>query len=416
MPLNAISSFSESSVSTYEQLGTGVRYFAIALLLIHIAFGIAGFVFNQSDILPLRFLCITLASIYSIPEQFLPPRFLELMKRNLVSAAILAGPVFLFCGLFIELTQPNPDPAIIVRRQDQFLGAAALVLFVANSPTAAAAALVIYLSASFGILHSTLNIDYNTLDIQTIILTSAYIALFFIGALVVQRKRREINSKISVLGSLGSSLAHELRTPLMTIRNYAAQIQKPDSPSIASSAANQIMIECDNASTLIDIFLTNAANSYDEAARVFRAKDAIANAIDEYPYRSSRERGCIDFHKLTESEIVGPEILFKHVVLNLIKNSLSNQKLGRFPEISITLEEVKENLVIKFRDNGTGVRNDDLAHIFEPFFSTRNQIGTGIGLAFCRSTINSEFKGTISCESEEGEFTQFTILIPLSSA
>lgn len=74
---------------------------------------------------------------------------------------------------------------------------------------------------------------------------------------------------------------------------------------------------------------------------------------------------------------------------------------------------LKDYIEIKVMDTGCGIKKEDLPRIFEPFFSTKGQKGTGLGLAVIWGIIDNH-NGTINVESEEGKGTTFTIRLPLS--
>jgi len=69
---------------------------------------------------------------------------------------------------------------------------------------------------------------------------------------------------------------------------------------------------------------------------------------------------------------------------------------------------------IKVADNGCGIRKEDILKIFEPFYSTKGQAGTGLGLAVVWGIIDNH-DGTISIESEVKKGTTFTILLPVNT-
>jgi two-component system NtrC family sensor kinase len=75
---------------------------------------------------------------------------------------------------------------------------------------------------------------------------------------------------------------------------------------------------------------------------------------------------------------------------------------------------VRDYIEIKIADNGTGISKEDLPRIFEPFYSTKGQKGTGLGLAVIWGIIDNH-DGTINVESEPGKGTTFTILLPITN-
>ena len=74
---------------------------------------------------------------------------------------------------------------------------------------------------------------------------------------------------------------------------------------------------------------------------------------------------------------------------------------------------LKEYIEIRISDNGCGISKEDLSKIFDPFFSTKGQKGTGLGLAVIWGIVDNH-NGTINVDSELGKGTTFTIRLPLS--
>ena len=72
----------------------------------------------------------------------------------------------------------------------------------------------------------------------------------------------------------------------------------------------------------------------------------------------------------------------------------------------------KEFVEVKISDNGCGIEKEDLAKIFEPFYSTKGQSGTGLGLAVIWGIIDNH-NGTINVDSEIGRGTTFKIRLPI---
>jgi signal transduction histidine kinase len=96
------------------------------------------------------------------------------------------------------------------------------------------------------------------------------------------------------------------------------------------------------------------------------------------------------------------------VFLNLIMNAAEAMEQGG--ALRIDAELVEEMIEIRFRDTGAGIPSEVLAHIFEPFYTTKDE-GTGLGLAISY-TIIERLGGTMQVESELGRGTLFTIRLP----
>ena len=106
---------------------------------------------------------------------------------------------------------------------------------------------------------------------------------------------------------------------------------------------------------------------------------------------------------------------------NLIANAIDAYHLSH-DEKSLNNHEVKissykkDQLVyVEVEDHGEGIEKENLEKIFEPFFSTKNDQGMGIGLSLTRDIIEKSFKGKIRVESKRGQGAKFIVELPLVS-
>jgi len=111
------------------------------------------------------------------------------------------------------------------------------------------------------------------------------------------------------------------------------------------------------------------------------------------------------------------------VFIYLIDNALyalrAKQALGPpdyEPILNVQIQQAENSVTIKIRDNGVGIPAANLDKVFEPFFTTKptGKGNTGLGLSICYDTIVKQHKGKLRVISEEGEFTEFTIVLPIS--
>jgi signal transduction histidine kinase len=108
------------------------------------------------------------------------------------------------------------------------------------------------------------------------------------------------------------------------------------------------------------------------------------------------------------------------VFLNVVSNSLyalynKKRKLGDSFEPMLTVRTInhEDNIEIVFRDNGTGIPQEMMDKIFNPFFTTKPAgEGTGLGLSICYDIVRNIHKGEIQVDSKEGEYTDFSIFLP----
>jgi len=111
---------------------------------------------------------------------------------------------------------------------------------------------------------------------------------------------------------------------------------------------------------------------------------------------------------------IDPGALYQ-IISNLVMNSLKHGFDGMLVG-TITIEIRRENqgVVIDYRDNGNGMTRNQVARIYEPFYTTkRGRGGTGLGMHIVYNNVTGTLGGTISCASKSGRGTQFLITVPL---
>jgi signal transduction histidine kinase len=108
------------------------------------------------------------------------------------------------------------------------------------------------------------------------------------------------------------------------------------------------------------------------------------------------------------------------VFLNIISNACYSTaqkkkelKDAYFPLLQVSSKDIGDRVEIKIRDNGKGIPKVILDKIFNPFFTTKPAgSGTGLGLSLSYDIVVNEHKGEIKVNSVEGEFAEFTIILP----
>lgn len=249
-------------------------------------------------------------------------------------------------------------------------------------------------------------------------------------------ERIRIEQERAMLATAGS-IAHELRTPLLSIRagatgvaNYlptllqtyqlARQHQLPVTGirnahlQALEGVIDRIDNEAQYANAIIDMLLVNARihdNDYQALSSCSMVK-CVDAALQRYPF-STQERALVSWQSGSDFAFQGVELLTVHVLFNLLKNALRHIALAGKGAISIYLETTSTVNRLIFRDTGGGIHPDALAHIFTRFYtsSTDSMLGAGIGLAFCRDVMHT-FGGEIDCNSTHGEYCEFVLTFP----
>jgi signal transduction histidine kinase len=130
-----------------------------------------------------------------------------------------------------------------------------------------------------------------------------------------------------------------------------------------------------------------------------------------------------DFDEMAGTIEVFPQEITR-VLLNLISNGFyavtkrktENGGSGFDPVLRATTRNLGDTVEIRIRDNGTGIPAEVKEKMFNPFFTTKPAgEGTGLGLSMSHDIIVKQHGGTIDVETEPGQFTEFTIVLPRTS-
>ena len=122
---------------------------------------------------------------------------------------------------------------------------------------------------------------------------------------------------------------------------------------------------------------------------------------------------------ITPIELVPQDVT--RVCLNLIGNGFyaatKRRKEGSDPKfqptLKVTTRDLGDTVEVQVRDNGTGIAPEIKDKLFQPFFTTKpTGEGTGLGLSISYDIVTQEHGGTITVDSEIGEFTEFTVRLP----
>lgn len=241
------------------------------------------------------------------------------------------------------------------------------------------------------------------------------------------------SEKMAAIGGLVAGVAHEINTPvgigITAISSLQEDIQRMaglyEKEEISRKDFKEFLISSGDVSKLIQKNLERTASlvqsfklvSTDQVTEQHRAFELKEYLNDILVSLQPKFRGkTIDFKidcddKLKLDSYPG---VYAQIFTNLLLNSLQHG----FPEkdtgtIGIKADINKDMLKIQYTDNGAGISKKDLPHIFEPFYTSDQHRGTGLGLNIIYNLVKQKLHGTISCESEPGKGVLFTIEVPV---
>jgi len=215
--------------------------------------------------------------------------------------------------------------------------------------------------------------------------------------------------RLSALGEMATTVAHETKNPLNSIRLATSYLKKNFQGEILTEFLSIIEEEVMRLNDITSGFL-----GFSRPAPIRLAAcniNAIVKSTVELVRQEATDRD-IELVLLTDERIPPVSCDFsriKQALLNLLINALDVSKAG--DTIAVTTEADGAVMKLSVQDTGRGIPAEELEKIFKPFYTTKTR-GSGLGLAIV-DRILKEHKGEITVDSAEGNGTKFTLALPV---
>ena len=221
--------------------------------------------------------------------------------------------------------------------------------------------------------------------------------------------------KLSAVGRLSASIAHEFSTPLQSVTTVLKGIGEY---STLQQDEKKLLDLAFQECRRMKILLTNLQDFHRPSAGKFEPVD-LHTLIDSLLLLLKKDLQARKIEVVKEYAAGVPAVdavadRLKQVFLNLLNNAADACEGGGIITISTEVID-REQVVVHVRDKGAGIDPAHLGRIFEPFFSTKKgNKGTGLGLSVCYSIVQNH-QGEIRVESDPGKGSTFTVLLPIQS-
>jgi PAS domain S-box-containing protein len=242
------------------------------------------------------------------------------------------------------------------------------------------------------------------------------------------------SAKLAALGGLMAGLSHEINTPIgigVTASSHLDRLNQDCEKSYRQGSLTQrgfeeFLSSCRESAELIQSNLTRAADllqnfqqvAVDQSAGQLRNIE-LASYLQEIIHSLSPRLKHTGFRIHCECPPglqmrCEPGALYQ-ILSNLVLNSLNHGFDGLIVgEISISARREQDQVVLEYHDNGNGMTREQVARIYEPFYTTRRgQGGTGLGMHIVYTNVTQTLGGKITCASRPGRGARFTIAVPL---
>ncbi len=229
-------------------------------------------------------------------------------------------------------------------------------------------------------------------------------------------------NKMIAMGELVAFIAHQWRQPLMEISTLLMELEanisiknKLDKESVLKTIKDSNAVMEFMSSTINDFqnfFSPKSTIDYFEIESVINTAITMVKSVFKF---YSIEHEIIN--ELRDDRYYGSSNEFAQVVLNLLINSKDQfvEKNITNPKIVIKLKEDEKHIIIEFEDNGGGVDKSVVNNLFEPFITTKDEKGNGMGLFLSKKIINDKFEGELECQNIVHVGVRFTIKLPKQS-
>lgn len=259
--------------------------------------------------------------------------------------------------------------------------------------------------------------------IPTLFFTLILLIIFLYTIILIFRQKKLTEMKSDFI----NNMTHEFKTPISTI-SLAAQMLEDDSvrksPTSLRHLAHVITDESKRLRFQVEKVLQLSIYDKSEGSSlkfsVVNVNNIIYNVVNTQKLKAEKDGGMIEMNlNAIDSDVRLDEMHFTNVIFNLLDNALKYMKPDTPPHLFVSTLDSGHNLLeIRIRDNGIGIKREDLKRIFDKFYrvSTGNLHdvkGFGLGLAYVKKMV-SLFGGSINVESEYGKWSEFIIHLPLA--
>ncbi len=219
------------------------------------------------------------------------------------------------------------------------------------------------------------------------------------------------NERLSAVGRMASTIIHDIKNPMGTLRVYAQVMKKKSGNEEAAKLADEMIRQVDRFVNMTQEILDFTRGVSSMNIQEVEFGDVMNSVLDFIEKDLTKN----NIQLIRQAEFTGKVNLDQDKLVRVFYNIASNARDAMPQGGTLTVRTVREDgfVKIEFIDSGTGMPEEVKKRIFEPFMTYGKKHGTGLGMAIVKKVVD-DHKGKIEIDSEMGKGTTIRMLLPLS--
>ncbi|WP_163183529.1 MULTISPECIES: ATP-binding protein [Neobacillus] len=331
----------------------------------------------------------------------------------------LPGTIVLICTCFIRflISGPFVEIGLTINLFALFIALLFRKIFLRSSNKYLLGTIAILCYISIYITLLSFSIHFLHFSFYIIYFTISYFIcmalIFVIEKLIKINKQFEemvYLDKLTMIGQLTASIAHEIRNPLTTVRGFIQFLSKETKDEQFKQFSPIILEELDRTNSIITNYLKMTKPEQFHLTDI-PLHEVINGCVQLMRPYASYTNVSIEWEKNDPIFIRGDVHSLKQAIMNIIKNGIEAIEGQGIIKINVKPDYFKNKVQLRISDNGRGMSQEQLKQIGLPFYTTKSK-GTGLG-SMVTNKIIRDMNGSIEYESELGQGTKVTIEFPL---
>src|ERR1700752_4466622 len=242
--------------------------------------------------------------------------------------------------------------------------------------------------------------------------------IFSLRDITIERKLEQQiveSERLAAMGAMIGGVAHELNNPLTSILGVSELLQDTETNETSRKQLGMLQQQARRAAEIVQNLTYFSRPPAPGKSRI-NLTEVVERTLNLHAYSLRKNNITVDFLKeLGMPYALGDPHQLMQVFLNLIVNAEQAIRKARDKgTLRIRLGKGDNSVWVSFHDDGPGIPKENLASIFDPFYTTKRPgRGTGLGLSICKSVMK-EHNGTVEAANSPGGGAVFTVTLPIS--